>query len=214
MAYPDFSKTSNIGIGAVLSQKDNLGRDQAIYYASRLLNSAERNYSTIERELLAIVYAVEKFRYYLLGKEFIITTDHSPITYLNNIKLSSARLTRWRLKLSEYNFKIFYKKGKHNGNADALSRLDDNSESDDSQSSEDLIEQLLTICETKINSEKIIYKTGNIFDTTHETAIAVCTNKKFKIKNGFALEIKNKFNGLFSQQIAFAKYGSCLDKLD
>lgn len=68
LAFPDFSKAfhlstdaSNIGISAVLSQLDDQGRERVIYYASRSLNSAERNYSTIERELLGIIYAVEKF---------------------------------------------------------------------------------------------------------------------------------------------------------
>ena len=87
----DASKT---GIGAVLGQKDKDGKEHAIHYASRALNSCERNYSTIERELLAIVYAVEKFRYYLYGKKFTIITDHNPLVYLNNIKLSNERLTR------------------------------------------------------------------------------------------------------------------------
>ncbi len=72
--YPNFNApfilstdASQFGIGAVLSQKDEHEREHPIHYASRSLNTAERNYSTIERELLAIVYAVDKFRYYLYG---------------------------------------------------------------------------------------------------------------------------------------------------
>ena len=106
LAYPNFNEefflstdASIIGVGAVLSQRDNQQREHPVYYASRALNLAERNYSTIERELLAIVYSVDKFRYYLYGKKFTIFTDHNPLVYLNNITLSSERLTRWRLKL-------------------------------------------------------------------------------------------------------------------
>lgn len=150
LGFPNFSKTfylstdaSNVGIGAVLSQKDNQDRERVIFYASRSLNQAERNYSTKERELLGIVYAVEKFKYYLHGTEFIIYTDHHPLTYLNNITLSSSRLTRWRLKLAEYNFKIIYKKGSINTNADALSRIDE--PNTQQVYKEDLIETLLNI---------------------------------------------------------------------
>ncbi|CAF1087531.1 unnamed protein product, partial [Brachionus calyciflorus] len=77
------------------------GIENVIFYASHSLNKAERNYSTIERELLGIVFDVEKFKYYLYGREFSIVTDHNPLTYLNNLTINTSRLTRWRLKLSE-----------------------------------------------------------------------------------------------------------------
>lgn len=96
LAFPDYKKpfhlatdASNTGLGAVLSQVDDNGKERVIYYASRTLNQAEKNYSTIERELLAIVFAVEKFKYYLYGTEFTITTDHNPLTYLNNLNHST-----------------------------------------------------------------------------------------------------------------------------
>ena len=92
LKYPNFNKTfylatdaSKTGIGSVLGQKDDEDKEHAIYYASRSLNKAERNYSTIERELLAIIHAVDKFRYYLYGKQLTIITDHNPLTYLKNI---------------------------------------------------------------------------------------------------------------------------------
>ena len=154
---------SKVGVGAVLSQVDNFGREKPIYYASRSLNGAERNYSTIERELLGIVYAVEKFRYYLFGKEFIISTDHNPLTYLNNLTLTSARLTRWSLKIAEYVFKKNYKKGILNNNADALSRIefvDNEQNNEESIKGEDLIEHLLAIVEKRDDTkeDRIEYK--------------------------------------------------------
>ena len=87
LAYPDFSKTfrlqtdaSNTGQGAVLSQLDESGQQKVICYASRTLNEAERRYSTIEQELLAVIWATEQFRIYLYGKKFELETDHRPLT--------------------------------------------------------------------------------------------------------------------------------------
>ncbi|KAL0128551.1 hypothetical protein PUN28_003706 [Cardiocondyla obscurior] len=128
LQYPDFTKpfllttdASGIAIGGILSQ-GTIGKDQPISYASRVLNDAEKNYSTIEKELLAIVYCVQHFRPYLYGKKFILITDHKPLTWLNKLKDPTSRLARWRIKLSEYEYEIIYKPGKINANADALSR--------------------------------------------------------------------------------------------
>jgi len=128
LQYPDFTKpfllttdASGTAIGAILSQ-GQIGKDQPISYASRVLNDAERNYSTIEKELLAIVYAVQHFRPYLYGKKFKLITDHKPLTWLHKLKDPTSRLARWRIKLAEYDYEIIYKPGKINANADALSR--------------------------------------------------------------------------------------------
>ena len=132
LQYPDFEKpfilttdASNFAIGAVLSQ-GIIGKDLPVAYASRTLNPAEINYSTIEKELLAIVYAVKYFRPYLFGRKFTIVTDHKPLQWLFNLKEPNSRLVRWRLKLEEYDYNIVYKKGKRNTNADALSRIEIN----------------------------------------------------------------------------------------
>lgn len=129
LQHPDFSKpfilttdASNFAIGAILSQ-GTIGQDLPIAYASRTLNPAECNYSTIEKELLAIVWATKYFRPYLFGKKFKIVSDHKPLQWLFSIKEPHSKLVRWRLKLSEYDYEIVYKKGKNNTNADALSRI-------------------------------------------------------------------------------------------
>lgn len=128
LQYPDFSKpfvvttdASGTAIGAILSQGP-IGKDRPISYASRVLNDAEKNYSTIEKELLAIVYAVKHFRPYLYGKRFILVTDHKPLSWLHKAKDPTSRLARWKIKLAEYDYEIVYKAGKTNVNADALSR--------------------------------------------------------------------------------------------
>ena len=132
LIYPDHSRrfkittdASNVGLGAVLSQEDDEGVDRVIAYASRKLKPAEINYSTTEQELLAIVYAVEKYRPYVFGRTFDLVTDHKPLTYIHTSSSKSQRLTRWKLSLSEYSFDVKYKPGKENTNADVLSRIED-----------------------------------------------------------------------------------------
>lgn len=113
---------SDRGLGAVLLQED-LDQKQPISYISRKLNKAEENYSTIERECLAIVWAIQKFHEYLYGREFILETDHQPLVYLNSSKLLNSRLMRWSLALQPYRFRIVSIRGKENVGADFLSRL-------------------------------------------------------------------------------------------
>ena len=82
-----------------------------VYYASKTLNEAQRNYTTTEKELLAVVYALDKFRAYLLGAEIIIFTDHSTLKYLLAKQNAKATLIRWVLLLQEFNLQIRDKKG-------------------------------------------------------------------------------------------------------
>ena len=126
LAYPCFTPNaakfivqtdaSGVGLGAVLEQDEHV-----ISYASRSLTSPERQYSTIQRECAAIVFALKQFRHYLLGRHFKILTDHAPLQWLSAQKMEGM-LCRWALALQEYDFDIEYRKGKQNVNADALSR--------------------------------------------------------------------------------------------
>jgi hypothetical protein len=124
LRYPDFNETftlttdaSNYGIGGVLSQKGH-----PCSFVSFTLNEAERNYSATEKECLAIVKCVRKLRPYLIGKHFIIETDHQVLRWLFNVKDPSSKLVRWRLLLEELDYEIRYIKGKENKIADELSR--------------------------------------------------------------------------------------------
>lgn len=130
LQYPDFNKpfnlttdASNVALGAILSQGP-IGQDLPIAYASRTLNDSESHYSTIERELLAIVWATKYFRPYLFGRKFSIITDHKPLQWLFSLKDPTSKLLRWRIKLEEFDYDIIYKSGKSNTNADALSRIE------------------------------------------------------------------------------------------
>jgi len=137
LQYPDFSKpfnlttdASNVALGAVLSQGPP-GRDLPVAYASRTLNYSEQNYSTIEKECLCLVWATKYFRPYLFGRKFNIITDHKPSQRLFSLKDPSSKLLRWRTKLEEYDYKILYKKGTSNTNADALSRIEIHAKEDE-----------------------------------------------------------------------------------
>ncbi|KAL3694004.1 hypothetical protein R1sor_007655 [Riccia sorocarpa] len=115
--------TSSFATGAILSQKDEDNKDFPIYYASRQLNEAEKNYTTIEREALEMVYACKKFRSYLLGYPFVFHVDHSALQYLVKKADLSGRIARWVLLLQEFDYTVQVRKGTSHANADFLSRL-------------------------------------------------------------------------------------------
>ena len=94
--------SSDLSIGAVLGQREE-GKPYVVYYASKTLNEAQRNYTTTEKELLAVVYALYKFCAYLVGSDIIIFIDHSALKYLLTKKSAKARLIRWVLLLQEFN---------------------------------------------------------------------------------------------------------------
>lgn len=179
LVHPDFESpfilttdASKYAIGAVLSQGP-IGRDKPIAFASRTLNKSEENYSTIEKELLAIYWATKYFRPYLFGNKFLLFTDHKPLTCAVNLKDPSGKIGRWMIALLDYSYDIRYRAGKQNVVADGLSRIpheinaniqeDDSSSDDVTQHSADTDDSEFIPCTEKpVNmfSNQIILNIG------------------------------------------------------
>lgn len=128
LKIPDFSlpfyittDASSIACGATLSQGDS-PKDRPIVFFSRTLTTTQQRCSTIQKELLAIMMALEAFQPYIYGRKFTIITDHEPLKYLFSLKNPNSRLHQYRLELADMDFKIIYRPGKTNSVADALSR--------------------------------------------------------------------------------------------
>lgn len=128
LTTPDYSlpftiqtDASDIGIGAVLTQGTS-SDEKVICYMSQKLSAAERKYSATERELLAVISAIMKFRPYIEGSKFTVITDNSSLQFLRNLKEPTGRLARWALKLQQFDFQVIHRKGSQNVVPDALSR--------------------------------------------------------------------------------------------
>ena len=129
LKLPNYSKpfvlqtdASNVGVGASLMQKyeDKL---HPIAFASKKLTAAEQKYSTLEKECLAIVWAVKKYKLFLAGTKFVLQTDHKPLSYLNSAKFQNDRIMRWSLSLQDYDYRVEDIPGKDNHLADYMSRV-------------------------------------------------------------------------------------------
>ena len=112
---------SEKGLGAELFQIVE-GERHNVAYLSRKLLPREKNYATIEKECLAIVWAIKSAHIYLYGREFELQTDHSPLTWLKTLKDKNSKLARWSLLLQQYRFKVSHIPGKENLCAEWLSR--------------------------------------------------------------------------------------------
>ena len=113
---------SDIRLGAVLLQDFESEGRLPIAYASKKLLPRERNFSVIEKECLGIIWGVEKFRKYLYGVEFLLETDHKPLSSMQTAKVLNPRIMRWAMKLQPYRFRIVAIRGQDNMGADYLSR--------------------------------------------------------------------------------------------
>ncbi len=134
MAYPNDegqfildTDASDFGVGAALSQvqwceKSQCEVERPISYASRSLTKPQRRYCTTRKELLAVVTFMKQFRHYLLGRHFIVRTDHSALRWIMSFKTPEDQMARWLEFLSQYDFEISHRAGKRHGNADGLSR--------------------------------------------------------------------------------------------
>ncbi|MCG8109893.1 MAG: hypothetical protein JAZ10_03920, partial [Candidatus Thiodiazotropha endolucinida] len=113
---------SSYAIGGVLSQIQE-GEERVIAYASRTLEKSEQNYCVTRKEMLAVVFFTKYFKHYLLGRHFVLRTDHGSLRWLHNFKEPEGQVQRWLQQLSQFDFEIVHRPGVKHGNADAMSRL-------------------------------------------------------------------------------------------
>ena len=116
---------SDIGAGGVLLQEDNNGVDHPVCYFSKKFNKHQKNYSTIEKECLALILALQHFEVYVTSSSepIVVFSDHNPLKFIHKMKNQNQRLLRWSLILQEYDIDIHHIKGKDNLIADTLSRI-------------------------------------------------------------------------------------------
>ena len=131
LAAPNFTKkfklvvhASDIGAGAVLLQEDDKGIDHPLCYFSKKFTNTQKRYCTTEKELLALILALQYFEIYVTAAKgpIVIFTDHNPLTFLHKVKNKNQRLMRWSLLLQQYCLDIQHIRGRDNIIADALSR--------------------------------------------------------------------------------------------
>jgi hypothetical protein len=122
LPYEIYTDASQLGISAVLMQKGEAGEKLIVSTASRVLNPTEQRYSTCEQELLAVVYALQKFRIYVFGHKITVYSDNKALSFLKKCNLTSNRVTRWTMQIQEYDLDIVHISGTANFFADILSR--------------------------------------------------------------------------------------------
>jgi hypothetical protein len=120
--YAIYTDARKLGISAILAKKGNENEILIVSTASRVLTPTEQRYTTCEQELLAVVYAFQKFRIYVTGHPAVVYTDNKAVSFLKKYQLTSSRVTRWVMQLQEFDLSIEHVKGTNNHFADLLSR--------------------------------------------------------------------------------------------
>nr|GEY83254.1 reverse transcriptase domain-containing protein [Tanacetum cinerariifolium] len=176
---------SDFAVGAVLGQKD--GKNfHPIYFASKTLNPAQCKYTVPEKELMAVVFAFDKFRSYLILSKTIVHTDHSALKHLFKKQNAKPRLSHWILLLQEFDIEINYRKGTENVAADHLSRIENDESSDDSEVDDNFLGQ--TLMEINIENEPWFANFANYLE-----ADIIPKGMTYQQKNKFFSELKHYF---------------------
>ncbi|GJR13670.1 reverse transcriptase domain-containing protein [Tanacetum coccineum] len=149
---------SDFAVGAILGQRID-GKFKPIYYASKTLNNAQEHYTTIEKELLAVVFSFDKFRPYLVLSKTIVYTDHSALKYLFSKQDAKPRLIRWVLLLQGFDIEIKDKRRAENLVADHLSRLENPELSTftEEETADEFLNEYLMVLKTELNNDEPWY---------------------------------------------------------
>ena len=196
---------SPTGIGAVIAHVLAVGSDRPIAFTSRALSKAERNYSQLDKEALAIANAVKAFHQYVYGRHFTLETDHKPLIHIFGDKkgipqMAASRLQRWSVFLSRYNYKIQFIKGTDNVAADCLSRLHS-----------DLIEDDTSQDYSYLNfvQESVPTITLDVIQEETDNDIVLKKVREF-VKNGWQDEIQDAYKPFYSKRDELAIENECL----
>lgn len=181
LKLPDYGRpftistdASDYAVGAVLSQSDELGTSRPVWYLSRKLTSAELKYTTMEKECLAVVYALKHFRHYIWDKPVKLFTDHKALEYLmNGDPPDRGRLSRWYTLIREFDLEILHAKGSSNVVADSLSRLK--------------VQELRRVDTVELCDLVIRILGGNFVGPLTVAMVQLC--KKFRLRNNQLLRI-------------------------
>jgi hypothetical protein len=181
---------SDFAVGAVLSQRDEQGNLRPIAFHSRKLNPAEINYDTREKELLAILDTLKKYRHLLIGPKVTVFTDHESLKYLSTQPNLTRRQARWSETMAEYDLDIIYRPGEANGVADSLSRRADFKVNalEVAQIPEEIKEQI----RGALSDDKDF---GPVFQSLSSSSPGRSTNQRYKIIDGllfFSIDDKDR----------------------
>lgn len=209
LAFPDFQKpfilttdASDKALGAVLSQQFFDG-ERPITFISRTLSRTEENYATNEKEMLAVVWALQSLRNFIYGAKLNIFTDHLPLTFTLSPKNNNAKLKRWKSFLEEHDYQMFYKPGKSNVVADALSRIQINSLTPTQHSAEDDDSSYIPSTEAPINvfRNQLIFQIGKKSSYEHIVPFERYNRHIFTEPSFPKQFLKNKLKQLFNTTI-------------